>query len=457
MALAPRVFREVLREYRTNSPANTDKVLNAVERLPDKLLFESKWVSRRKLTREENICVSILSRELRSGAVLSQNEREKIASDLTEGYHELYEAGLTETEERLDIVGSPLTSGFWKSFVEVERSNRWAWDDASFGEQLRRIVTGAIAKDINSLATLPLQVEDKSRQAIDLFRSGVPLKKEDEGVREITSLVVISLHVDAKHAADVTLHMETPAGRQSCRMRYIERLGDEICAERIQNWVVKHKSVLAASNIELEIEDFVRWEVPTKSELAEIGQITGSTIIRVIGATVDMDRAVAKFVGGDIQGCATDFEEMLKKKEMSSIRNNLGFCQILLGQIEEAIVNLTLALELEYEPLYELNKAIGQYLQGNPKGAGESLDNALKIIQSQRERFDPTAVRYVLLLEPSDRRVWYHTDLPVDAAIWINLWRMNAIAYEDMKKGIAETYPEEASIWLAQYAEEDKQ
>ena len=45
MALSPQVFREVLREYRSNTPSNVDAVLNAIERLPDKLLFESKWLS----------------------------------------------------------------------------------------------------------------------------------------------------------------------------------------------------------------------------------------------------------------------------------------------------------------------------------------------------------------------------------------------------------------------------
>ncbi len=75
MALSPQVFREVLREYRSNTPANIDAVLNAIERLPDRLLFESKWLSRRALTLEENIRSTVLRQELKNNKALSIDER----------------------------------------------------------------------------------------------------------------------------------------------------------------------------------------------------------------------------------------------------------------------------------------------------------------------------------------------------------------------------------------------
>ena len=91
MDLSPQVFREVLREYRSNTPADVDAVVNAIERLPDKLLFESKWLSRRALTLDENIKVTVLRRELRLNKALSVDEKSEIANELTDGYRKLFD------------------------------------------------------------------------------------------------------------------------------------------------------------------------------------------------------------------------------------------------------------------------------------------------------------------------------------------------------------------------------
>lgn len=76
MNLSPQVFREVLRAYRSSSSSgNVDAVLNAIERLPDKLLFQSEWLSRRCLMLEENIRVSVLIRELKRDQPLLPEEK----------------------------------------------------------------------------------------------------------------------------------------------------------------------------------------------------------------------------------------------------------------------------------------------------------------------------------------------------------------------------------------------
>jgi hypothetical protein len=113
MNLSPQVFREVLRAYRSNSSsANVDAVLNAIERLPDKLLFQSKWLSRRCLTLEENIRVSVLIRELKEDQPLSPEERANVASKMTAGYRTLFEAGIIEIDNCIRLSGAPLSAGF---------------------------------------------------------------------------------------------------------------------------------------------------------------------------------------------------------------------------------------------------------------------------------------------------------------------------------------------------------
>jgi hypothetical protein len=124
MALSPHVFREVLHEYRSNSSANVDSVLAAIERLPDKLLFESEWLSRRNLTLEDNIGICVLAEELGRDTALSDEEKSKIITELSDGYKLLFDAGIIEINNCIQLAGRPLSAGFWKSFVEVERGKR---------------------------------------------------------------------------------------------------------------------------------------------------------------------------------------------------------------------------------------------------------------------------------------------------------------------------------------------
>jgi hypothetical protein len=146
MSLIPQVFRRVLGEYRSNSPANVGSVLNCIERLPDKLLFKSRWLSRRNLSISENIRIETLRKELKEDRRLSPEEQLKIQSDLQAGYTTLFQMGISELPDYVRLAGAPLTAGFWKSFVEVEKGKRWIWDDDSFEETLLYFIVAAIGR-----------------------------------------------------------------------------------------------------------------------------------------------------------------------------------------------------------------------------------------------------------------------------------------------------------------------
>jgi len=169
MNLSPHVFREVLREYRSNTPVTAESVLNAIERLPDKLLYESRWLSRRMLTLEENVQVSVLARELARDKSLSSRERGDIAFEITDGYRKIHELGLTERGDCIRLVGAPLTAGFWKSFVEVEKGKRWSWSDKAFAEQLRQPIMQAIRKACGAVGAFEGQFADNAKEALARF------------------------------------------------------------------------------------------------------------------------------------------------------------------------------------------------------------------------------------------------------------------------------------------------
>lgn len=450
MALSPQVFREVLREYRSNTPANVDAVLNAIERLPDKLLFESRWLSRRNLTLEENIQVSTLRRELKSDRPLLPEERSEVVSEMTNGYRTLFEAGISEIDNCIRLAGAPLSAGFWKSYVEVERGKRWSWDDDSFFENLRQPITWAIGKACGAAAHINIQLGDSAIQGLLALRAGSAVTDISDSLSEMVFSALVARDVKATHAVDVRFQMDCRAGRQAIHVRFVEEPGIEMRQEQIAEWVGAHNELLAGNEISLAMLAFTRWVLPTPDELHRLGRISEFPIPDVFGPDA-IEQAVALFAAGDTQGAADGFIRLLADKEDDANRNNLGFCQILLGRTAEALVNVKKAMADDYEPLYELNKGVGEFLEGDRDAARQSLQNALQQIQATDGRFDPWAVRYVLVLEPTDRKVWYSDGLAIDAAILINLWRIGDLARAELEATLTKLHPDKAQAWLATF------
>jgi hypothetical protein len=449
MSLSPQVFREVLREYRANTPANVDAVLNAIERLPDKLLFQSKWLSRRALTLDENIRVSILIRELKRDKVLSAGEKSKVVSELTDGYRKLFEVGITEIDNCIRLAGAPLTAGFWKSFVEVEKRKRWSWDDDSFSEQLQHPITVAIGRSCGAVAHIETQFGNDAKQGLFNLRAGKPVNDVDESMGEMIVSALIANETKALNAADVSFHWESPAGRQSTQIRFFEPPGAELRQEDIEKWLHDYQALLDRNEISCTRTGFARWKLPTANELHRLGFISGDFIPRVFGPT-QREQAVEKFEKGDVQGCAEVFATMLKDKEDHAIRNNLGFCQILSGDVANGLQNVSKAIEGEYEPLYELNKGVATFLLGDSETAKQSLRNALKKLHAPESKYSSDAA-YVLLVDPAEKKTGAHPDLPVDAAILINLFRMGGLTRDELEADLMQYYPETGQTLLATF------
>gem|GEM_PF-3424386 len=448
MALSPQVFREVLREYRSNTPANVDAVLNAIERLPDKLLFKSKWLSRRSLTLDENIQVSTLTRELKRDKPHSPEERSEIASEMTNGYRTLFEAGISESKNCIRLAGAPLSAGFWKSYVEVEREKRWSWDDHSFAANLQRPIIWAVKQACGAEAFINIQLGDSAIQGLFALRAGKTVTDVGDSLGEMIVSALFARNAKATHAVDVTFQMDSRAGQKTIQVRFVENPASEIKQAQISEWIGTHKELFSGNEISLVMREFTRWVLPSSVELHTLGRISEIPIPKLFGPNAG-EQAVNLFESGDIQGAADSFARLLADKEEDSIRNNLGFCQILLGRTAEALENVKKAMADDYKPLYELNKGVGEFLEGDRDAAKQSLQNALQQVQAPDARFDPWAVSSVLVLEPTDRKVWYCNDLAIDAAILINLWRVGDLARPELETKLATVYPDKAQAWLA--------
>jgi hypothetical protein len=449
MALSPTVFREVLREYRAISSADVESVLNAIERLPDKLLFESKWLARRNLSVDENVRVEVLSRELANSSELVPEEHAAITSEISTGYTTLFQSGISEIENYIRLAGAPLTSGFWKSFVEVEKGKRWTWDDRSCGENLRAAVATAIGRACDATTQLELVFNGATLKSLDLLRRGEPVEEADESIMEMIVTAIVAKTVKATVAFDVVFHIESPAGRQSFRVRYLEDEKKAISPEFFNDWLKKHASLLTRNEISLKITEINRWTLPTSREVHRLGRILDFPIPDVLGSS-EIEVAVEAFKKGKVQETRDAFAQMLADREDEQMRNNLAFCQILLGEFEEGRKNAERATKSdEYEPLYELNLGVAQVLCGNESEGSISLDHALKAFDDPNKKFDPAVALYVLLLDKTKIGVTFETDLPIDAAILINLAVLGKVEKSSLINRLAQLYPEKHSLWLS--------
>lgn len=447
MNLSPQVFREVLRAYRSNSSsANVDAVLNAIERLPDKLLFQSNWLSRRNLTLEENIRVSVLKRELTQDKSLSPEERAEIAAKMTSGYRTLFEAGIIEIDNCIRLAGAPLSAGFWKSYVEVEKRKRWSWDDDSFAENLRQPITRAIGKACGAVAHLETHNGDNAKNALANLRSGKAVKDIDDSMGEMIFTAVVAREHKATHAVDVSFQWESPAGRQSTQMRFLEKPDAEMRQDEVQKWLDTHKAMLASNEIQFVTTGFERWELPSPEELHRLGHIAGYRIPDAFGPPQG-EQAVAKFGSGDVKGCMETFERMLADKDDPQIRNNLAFCQIVTGDIAGGLENAAKAVAGDYEPLYELNKAVATFLRGDVEGAKRCFHNALKELHEHGDKYF-TDASYLLVLVPDLKAAAAQPDLLVEVAILINLWRIGDLPRAELEAGLTRLTPDTAKALL---------
>ena len=287
--------------------------------------------------------------------------------------------------------------------------------------------------------------------ALRRLREGKAPREFDEGMSEMIASALIALEDKLVYAADVTLVIDSPAGKHIAQGRFFEKTDLAITWAKIRDWIEDHRALLAGNDISIVVTVVDRWKLPTAHELHRLGRIAGYPIPDAFGPR-EVDEAIAKFKIGNVSGCADDFSRMLDDKEAPAIRNNLAFCQLLLGKISSALENSAKAVSDDYEPLFELNKGIGEFLQGNASAAKRSLRNALSQLCAPESSFDRSEPIFVLVLESGVTSVASHEALPLDAAILLNLWRMGDLARTELEAELIKSYPERAQAWLISFA-----
>lgn len=167
-------------------------------------------------------------------------------------------------------------------------------------------------------------------------------------------------------------------------------------------------------------------------------------------------QAINTFLSGDVTKAADLFEAAVSVESTSELsdelRNNYAYVLILLKQYEEAatqFASMTFSIRDSDWPLLRHNYGLVAYFMGDVDKATSSLREALDWIRDADLGYDP---RHAICMLVIDGEVaTSHRDLPVDAAILLNLYKMGDLKEEELRAELSLRYPTEAEGWLIKF------
>jgi hypothetical protein len=457
MNLAPQVFREVVREFRAFASADLSSVLTQIEQLPDKLLFGSPWLRRQRVTLAENTECVVLAAELADGRQLTEAESAKITDEIRDAYATLHRHGITRHPDRLELVGDTFTAGFWKSFVEAEKNNRWSWGEATMAEEIPLQVVLALTAGTNSTMPFPIIEDSDGVESLHALRRGErPVKI---GLSGMVELILAWSGIDKDNpdaGGDATLTVMYVGKKQRWRVFHATTVTPEVTLERLGSWLTTREKVLERHGIRVTVEGSRSWAPPNTAEMQRLAFISSVDLgAEEFGRSLPTE-ALATFSAGDIAGALELFSWMIEHRPTEPVLNNIAYCQMLLGNYQEAqkqFAKMSFRRSDPSWPIWQHNRALLTFLTGDKKEAQLMLRQALDWTRETRSDFDPRDVFCMLLLQPGGTGVVSRDKLPIDAAILLNMLVLNALSAEEATAELAKRYPDEYRAWLASLSE----
>ena len=451
MELTPGVYRAVRRAYRAHSQAVDVKVLNAIDELPDELLVKSRWLRRRRLSLDENVDLERLRKELGDGQALSADKRQQLYEEISEGYKELYERGISSSSTSLDLVGGAVTAGYWKSRVQTERAVRWAWVDDDLLPLIRRTITNELSQSIDNAIVREYVGENEidATVALERLRAGNQFKNVSRLDVSTSMLVFVEARKQGmQQLVDVSYLLEDQR-TTGFTVSYVGSNSREV-RHLAEAWIADREQVLRERGITVSIEAIKELDCPTSREIGRLARVAGIVLPSDMFGPSVMQEAVELFLGGDLDGGIELLETMLQDRDDPWTRNNLGYCLLATGRIEEALAHLKSAAEDENAAEDERalrihNLAIAEVLNGSPDLAKETLQRAWRIQESNP---DEEEVVCMLLLSPDQESVRSTEGLALTAALLVNMYTIGAMEAQWCEEKLSERYGEQYLRWL---------
>lgn len=168
---------------------------------------------------------------------------------------------------------------------------------------------------------------------------------------------------------------------------------------------------------------------------------------------IGVQNIATNLLHGYARGCAMDgsfrmaadiFAAMHSVRPDADTKNNLAYSLIVLQQFDKAVEiykDLDCTEESELWVLTQHNKGVLAALMGKDEVAREHLLNALQWTKEEFVFFDPNEVLCMVLLD-GHGHVTSHNNMPIDAAIMINLYRIGSLSLDELHKRLMDAYPE---------------
>ena len=258
MSLQPRVFRRVMREYQETARQSDDQVFTAIENLPDSLLFESRWLRRERISCEQNVEIECLRAELRSGEPLNEGAAATVTATVRDSYDALRAAGVIASADRLELTGGAVAAGYWKSYVNVERGERWFWNKRSYTELLTNAVVVALRQATDAVAIrTPAPANDMDAvTALDRLRRGGRVAEVAAGdVYPVVQVAIEGATQNLSAVADVQLTVGVGGSSTVLGLSYLVLADGSQVRAKVESWIESHRDLLQRHNASLQVTD----------------------------------------------------------------------------------------------------------------------------------------------------------------------------------------------------------
>ena len=452
MSLQPRVFRRVMREYQETAPPSNDEVFAAIEGLPDSLLFESRWLRRERISCEQNVEIEWLEAELRAGEALGGSEAAEVAARVRDSYRALHAAGAITSADRFQLVGGAVAAGYWKSYVEVERSKRWFWNKSGYTDLVTHSVVRALANGTDAVVIRTPALADHvdAIAALRCLRAGGRVSKlAAVDVYPIVRVAIAGADSGiSATAVDLKLVVGVGGASTVLRLSYLTAVDGSQVRTTVESWVESHLEVLERRKASVEVGEVEDWTVPSSEELQWLVHISEAPALpeKYFGPSVGM-RALHKFDEGDVAAAADLFRQMIWYREDAFLRNNYAYCLLVLGEYNEAGSVLEQIPSKDANYMVRHNIAVQEILSGSVQSGVTRLELLWKEVQEERVREKLDAYSMLTLGAGLDT-VTSRAELPVDAAVVLNLVTLGRLGRADAVLALEEQYPEKCAPWL---------
>jgi tetratricopeptide (TPR) repeat protein len=194
----------------------------------------------------------------------------------------------------------------------------------------------------------------------------------------------LASHCGASIFRDV--HFVSGAGERRTRHSWRLLLKDENAALNAdpQNWFTSVSPVLEKFGDDAMYQASETFCPPTPVELF---YLTRSSHLPLPQEWDRLTRVSEMFDSGDVSECIALFTQLLLFEDDAPLRNNRGFCQLVLAQKDAALLDFQASLAIEETALTRMNESLVLWLNGDQAQAAASLQRAWELAKASGTAF----------------------------------------------------------------------